>query len=144
MSGTADPFKVIRDGLNGVLTAAGAVPSEHIAWENSGYERTSGTPYLRPTLLPSERPEPGAVGNSAPTTYVGVYQVDVYAPGGKGAGTAGGIAAVIASAFKRGTTIEEGGEYIRISAAGIRGARSDEGWYVQPVVIAWWSEIVAA
>lgn len=69
MGQIADVQQAFDQRLN---TLAGA---PDIAWENTRYNPTVGTTFIRPTLLPAESEHATLAGDQKNT---GIYQIDIY------------------------------------------------------------------
>ena len=73
----ADISSALDSRLNNL---AGSSP---IAWENTVFTPVKDTLYLRPTILPALTTQ-AALGTSGIDEYIGIYQIDIFAPSGKG------------------------------------------------------------
>jgi hypothetical protein len=104
------------------------------AWENSGYEPTIGTLYIRPTILPANTFQAG-LGASGLDDNFGIYQIDIFSEAGKGKGAAIIKADVIANAFKRGTVLTYNGVSVRLGNVSRGSGSRDGAWFVLPVFI---------
>jgi hypothetical protein len=113
-------------------------PSTPTAWENKTYTPTKGTLWIRPTNLPGDTEQAG-LGDSGEDMTIGVYQVDVFAPAGKGRKVAQQKADAIANLFKRGTDLTYNSRTVRINSVSSGAARNDDGWYHLPVIISYYS-----
>jgi hypothetical protein len=108
--------------------------SPPVAWENKKYTPTKGTLYLRPANL-AGAVEPSTLGDNGQDMNEGVYQVDVFAPGGKGKKAANDAADNVADHFKRGTDLTYNGRTVRIKSVSRNPGRNSNGWYQIPVII---------
>jgi len=89
-------MKAIRAALEGRLATWAATQSLTVAYENVPFNPPSGA-YLRAFLLPAETHSDDLAGSHR--AYRGIWQVNVVAPIGKGAGAALTIAEAIATLF---------------------------------------------
>lgn len=129
-------FRDIQAALDTKLNTIS--PKPPIAWENKTYNPVKGTLYIRPTNLPGDTVQAG-LGDSGEDSTIGVYQVDVFAPGGKGKKAAVDQADTIADLFKRGSDLTYNGRTVRIQSVSRGSARNDSGWYMLSVIIAYYS-----
>jgi Bacteriophage related domain of unknown function len=130
------PDRDVQSALNDALYDA--FPAEPIAWENTDYNPTVGTLYLRPWLIPAE-PEVLCLGSSPPwQARKGIFQVSVFSPIGVGFGAAKAKAAEIVAAFQANSSFVYNGltVIIRKSWPG-QGIREEDGWYHVPVSISY-------
>jgi len=67
-----------------------------VAWENTVYVPTKGTPFIRPTLLPADT----AGATMTTDKYSGIFQIDVYEPAGAGWSAMVALLDAIADHFK--------------------------------------------
>ncbi len=112
-----------------------------VAWPNYGYEPTTGTPYLRPSIIPAEPGYAGS-GRCGKNRERGVYQIDVNIPESQGRGPAETIAEELRAAFARGTVLTYNGISVRINKAYLSPGGTDEpGWYRIPVTIQYFSDV---
>ena len=104
-------FSDISAALDARLNSlSGSAP---IAWPNTVFKPTKGTLYLRPSLLPVSSAQIG-LGSAGLDEHAGIYQVDVYAPSGKGRNEAETKADSVADHFKRGTDLTYNGVTVRL------------------------------
>tara|TARA_B100000795_G_scaffold201045_1_gene154781 strand:- start:119 stop:526 length:408 start_codon:yes stop_codon:yes gene_type:complete len=104
------------------------------AWENIAFTPTAETLYIRPTLMPADTVQAG-LGSNGLDEHVGVYQIDIIAPGSKGKGQATIKADVIADHFKRGVVLTYNGVNVRLSKTSRGLGKRDEAWFVIPIFI---------
>ena len=123
MSVFVDISAALEDHLNNMV---GKPP---IAWENFGYEPTTGTLYIRPTLLAGDVVQ-ASLGDSGQDMSVGIYQIDVFSQAGQGKKEALEMADTIANQFKRGTDLTYNGRNVRIRNVSRQVAINNaDGWY---------------
>ena len=103
----ADISSALDTRLNTLL---GQTP---IAWENTAFVPIKDVLYLRPYILPAATIQ-AALGVSGIDEYIGIYQIDIFAPAGKGRGEAEIKADSVADHFKRGTDLSSNGKTIRL------------------------------
>lgn len=104
-----------------------------IAWENVNYNPSSNTLYLRATGLPADTVQ-ACLGDDGLDFNVGLFQVDVFIPDGKGRTE---WPDDIADHFKRGTVLTQNGVNVRITSVSIEAAAKDDNFYIVPVTIAY-------
>ena len=120
----ADISSALDSRLN---TLTGQSP---IAWENTAYIPVKDTLYLRPTILPALTIQAG-LGTSGLDEYVGIYQIDIFAPAGKGRGEAEIKADAVADHFKRGTDLSKNGKTVRLGDVSRNsGIRSEDRFII--------------
>jgi len=120
----ADISSALDSRLN---TLAGTTP---IAWENTVYVPVKDTLFLRPTNLPAETLQAG-LGVSGIDEYIGIYQIDIFAPSGTGRGEAESKADAVADHFKRGTDLSNNGKTIRLgNVSRNAGIKSDDRFII--------------
>ena len=120
----ADISSALDSRLN---TLTGQSP---IAWENTAYIPVKDTLYLRPTILPASTIQAG-LGTSGLDEYVGIYQIDIFAPAGKGRGEAEIKADAVADHFKRGTDLSKNGKTVRLGDVSRNsGIRSEDRFII--------------
>ena len=125
-------FSDISAALDARLnTLTGSAP---IAWPNTVFKPTKGTLYLRATHLPVATEQAG-LGNSGVDEYLGIYQVDVFAPTGKGRGASESKADIIANHFKRGTDLLYNGVNVRLGDVSRNAGTIDDDRYLISVSI---------
>jgi len=130
-------FLDITAALDARLNTMASLPP--VAWENTVYEPTLNTLYLRPTHLPADTVA-GTIGDAASTDLsTGIYQVDVFSPAGDGKNEAYVMADLIADHLKRDTDLTYNSRTIRIKNVSLSPANQDNGWYQIPVNIEYYS-----
>lgn len=100
------------------------------AWENRSFEPVVGQLYVRQTLLPANT-EQSSYNSS--DEHLGLYQIDVIAPTGKGKGEATQQADLIADKFKSRQTLVYNGVSVRITGVSRGNGSVSDGWYIVPV-----------
>lgn len=137
----ANAFDEIRKALESRLNtyATGRSPAIDVAWPNSGYTPTTGTEYLRPTLLPG-RSRAATAGSSGQQFHQGIFQVDIFWPANEGSGGALSEADAIIDHFKRGTNLSASGFTVRIDDdVYVLPANVEPDWYQVPVNIGFYA-----
>jgi len=124
----ADISSALDSRLN---TLTGQSP---IAWENTAYIPVKDTLYLRPTILPALTIQAG-LGTSGLDEYVGIYQIDIFAPAGKGRGEAEIKADAVADHFKRGTDLSKNGKTVRLGDVSRNSGIKDEDRFIISISI---------
>ena len=101
--------------------------------ENTRFEKKTGTPWVRSTLIPTET----VSRTTASDELTGLYQVDVFYPQGKGAATAGAMAQAIKDAFARGSSFGEGEFRLHVMKSWREASQDFEQFYQIPVLVRW-------
>jgi len=100
-----------------------------VAWENTAYIPVKDTLYLRPTILPALTLQAG-LGVNGIDEYIGIYQIDIFAPAGKGRGEAEIKADAVADHFKRGTDLSKNGKTVRLGNVSRNSGIRDEDRFI--------------
>ena len=108
--------------------------SPPVAWENADYAPIDGTPYIRPSNLPSSAEAVG-MANADSTRGAGFYQVDVFAPARSGPAAALGLADSIAAHFSRGLRLIDGDTTVIVGVPTHDAARPSGAWHMVSVLI---------
>tara|TARA_R110002095_G_scaffold212958_1_gene202884 strand:+ start:332 stop:748 length:417 start_codon:yes stop_codon:yes gene_type:complete len=124
----ADISSALDSRLN---TLTGQSP---IAWENTAYIPVKDTLYLRPTILPALTLQAG-LGVNGIDEYIGIYQIDIFAPAGKGRGEAEIKADAVADHFKRGTDLSKNGKTVRLGNVSRNSGIRDEDRFIISISI---------
>ena len=122
-------FNDIQGALRSrLVTLPGSPP---VAWENVDYAPNSNVLFLRATSLPGETTQ-ACIGDAGLDDHIGIFQVDVFIPDGKGRST---WPDTVADHFKRGTRLTLNGVVVTISTVSISSAAKDENFYIVPISI---------
>lgn len=105
-----------------------------VARENGDYVPVEGTLYIRPTNLPALS-VPVGMANTDSIRTPGIYQVDVFAPLGGGAGPALTVADAIAEHFSRGLRLVNGDSTVVLGIPAQEPARPSGAWHMVSVLI---------
>lgn len=124
-------FADIQGALRSQLSTLPSLPP--VAWENVDYKPNSDTLFLRATSLPGDTTQE-CLGVDGLDGHVGIFQVDVFIPDGKGRST---WPDTIADHFKRGTRLESNGITVTITTVSVNTAGKDENFYIVPVSISY-------
>ena len=108
--------------------------SSPIAWENTAFTPVKDTLYLSQHILPASTIQAG-LGVNGLDEHIGIYQIDVYAPKGKGRGDAEAKADAVADHFKRGTDLVYGGTYVKLGNVSRNAGLMDEERFVISITI---------
>ena len=122
----------IRSALNARLASLGLA---NIAWANKAFADPTAS-WVRPTFLPGQ-PYGRELGNGAGSErYVGLYQVDCFAPLEGGDGVARDLAAVVLAGFAKGLALSYNGTPVGIARSYTYdgGARDSETPYYRIIV----------
>lgn len=127
----------IRKALEMGLDAM--TPALATAWENASYMPTPGVPYQRVNLLHA-KPDDAEV--STVHTELGLLQVSLCYPVGKGPADAEARADLLFAAFPQGTTLVASGITVIVSGSpNIAPAQFEGDRYVLPIRIPWRAQV---
>jgi len=132
-------LKIIRNLLQTkLITVSNPLQT---AWENSRYKPVDGTAWQKINLLPLE-PENPTFGTTALIFESGIFQVTLFFPEFAGPNDAIDRAILIKDLFSRGLTLASGAVTVKIyKTPAISPAMHNDGWYVLPVSIFYYSYI---
>ncbi len=131
----ASIYDDIRTALEVELNGVSGLPE--VAWENVSYTRTTGTPYVKPRLIPTIR-EPAVRGLNPQQYYQGLFRVDCCVPEGLGPSAADELADKIIDAFEATTDIANNGTIVSIRYAEREQGMPDGAFFMVPVNISWY------
>jgi hypothetical protein len=124
-------FYDIRAALDARLNTLSGLPDTQ--WPNRLHTPTEGTLWIRPTVVPG--------GTRAATFdsdwHEGIYQIDIFAPIGKGAGVSDALRDSLADHFKPGTELISNSTTVRCIRVSQRVARTEGAWYHSIVEISY-------
>ncbi len=126
----------IRASLEDYLANTAGIPSG-IAYENTKFSPTTGTPYLKTLFVPTLR-RPANRGINPQMRYQGVFTIEVYAPENLGPGAADAIANTLIERFEATTDITYNSKTISIDYAERQQGITDSPWYFIPIDIGWY------
>lgn len=135
-------YNEIQAALEKTLEGISNVPQ--IAWENTNFEPTTGTAWVRPRFLPSDR-RPRSLGvdsNGVPLLqrYSGMFQIVVCVPEGIGREATNNIVNKITEAFEAAKDLDPvDNVYVTILQTEKMRAYQDSPWYKTPVNVHWYS-----
>ena len=119
----ATVFTKISAALDGHLNTMTSKPP--IAWPNDAYEPVIGTLYARPTNLQGD-----TFAETGFDRTNGIYQIDIFAPSGKGKSEANTMADLIADRFKQDTDITYSSQTVHVKTCSMRNvSNTEQGWY---------------
>lgn len=129
----------IRSALEVKLSNVVGIPE--IAYENVAYSPTTGTPFIKPQLVPVSR-RPAVRGINPQKRYDGLFRVYCYSPEGSGPAVADNIADLVIEAFDATTDISFTNSSSETTIVSIDYAERNEGrpldsWYQVVVDIGW-------
>ena len=113
-----------------------------IAWENEGFDPTTGVPWLRETLLPVGSQVASFGGSGASDGLIrddGLWQITVFWPAGQGTRLVDELVKAIASAFRPGLTgvLTYGGITVHCDRVRIAPALQEPDWYAKPITVSY-------
>lgn len=127
-------FNDISIALNQRLQAYATANNKQVAYENMGFTPTTGTLFLRPTVLPVDTIQSG-LGTKGQELHDGIFQVDVFAPVDQSKAVALAEADAVANYFARGLVLTYNGVKVRIGTASLGAGNREETWYQIPISI---------
>ena len=122
-------FNDIQGALRARLVSLPSSPP--VAWENVDFNPNSNELFLRATSLPGETTQ-ACIGDAGLDDHIGIFQVDVFIPDGKGRST---WPDTVADHFKRGSVLTQNAVNVRITTVSISSAAKDENFYIVPISI---------
>jgi len=131
----ASIYDDIRAALETNLSSVSGLPS--VGWENVQFSPTTGTPYVKPRLIPTRR-EPAVRGTNPQMFYQGIYRVECYVPEDQGPSAGDELADKIIDAFEAATDVSYSGTIVSIRYAEREMAEIDGPFYMIPVNIGWY------
>ena len=131
----ASIYDDIRAALETNLISVSGLPS--VGWENVQFSPTTGTPYVKPRLIPTRR-EPAVRGTNPQMFYQGIYRVECYVPEDQGPSAGDELADKIIDAFEAATDVSYSGTIVSIRYAEREMAEIDGPFYMIPVNIGWY------
>ncbi len=134
-------LKTIRNLLQTKLTTITSPLAT--AWENSRFKPVTGTAWQKIHLLPAESENP-TLGSTVLIYESGIFQISLFYPSMAGPNDAVTRAEAIKALFPRGLSLSSDGITIKIyKTPAIATAFYDDGWYVLPVSIYYYSHVGA-
>lgn len=131
-------FDDLSAALDQRLNTMSGLPST--AWENAAFTPVNGTLYIRPTILPNTTSQ-AALGTSGIDEHLGIYQITIFAPAGKGKKEATEMADTLANRFKRGTDLVYNSLEVRLGNVSRSAGRIDGDRYLVTVSIEYMAHI---
>lgn len=128
--------KDINTALSVRLTAIQTAGNPPIAYENTPYEPTEGTLYLRENFIPNIK-DPVGIAHASSDDYEGIYQVTVADGRGDRRFDAQEQARLVSAHFPRGAEYTYNGVTVKITKTRVNGAVVEDNWYNIPVTIEW-------
>ncbi len=110
-------------------------PALPAAFGNTAYTPTTGQTYLQGDLLPAATVNPSHGGKHK--RYIGLYQVGIRTPAGKGVTESAAIIKEIEALFPCPTTLEYGGLNVHIDSTptAAAGRNDGTGFWMVPITI---------
>ena len=131
----ASIYDNIRAALEVKLSGISGLPE--VAWENLTYSPTTGTPFVKPRLVPTVR-EPAVRGLNPQIYYQGIFRVDCFVPEGLGPAAADDLADKIIDAFEATTDVTNGSTNVSIRYAEREQGMPDGSFFMVPINIGWY------
>lgn len=105
------------------------------SWENRHFKPpTDGSLYIKQTNIPNETIQ-GDLGTNGTDYTIGLYQIDVIAPFGKGKSAVYTLADQVADKFKRGVTMTYNSITVRVQAVSRAPMLIDEQNAIIPITV---------
>jgi len=131
----ASIYDDIRAALEVKLSGISGLPE--VAWENLTYSPTTGSPFVKPRLVPTVR-EPAVRGLNPQIYYQGIFRVDCFVPEGLGPAAADDLADKIIDAFEATTDVTNGSTNVSIRYAEREQGMPDGSFFMVPINIGWY------
>tara|TARA_R100001086_G_C11828917_1_gene256139 strand:- start:182 stop:589 length:408 start_codon:yes stop_codon:yes gene_type:complete len=131
----ASIYDDIRKTLEVTLNSISGLPQ--VIWENTNVNPTTGTTFIRPTVIPVTR-EPAHRGLNPQMYYTGLFRLDCFVDEGNGPAEADTIANTLIEAFEATTDITYDSVIVSIRNAERQQGIKDGAWYIVPVLISWY------
>ena len=128
--------KEIRAALEVHLNSLSGVPQ--IAWENTTFVPTTGTPWLSLRYTPLRR-FPAVRGINPQQRYEGLFSMELKYPEGSGPSAADDMADSILEHFEATSTISGSGFNITVETSDRGQGTDDSPWYSVPITINWYT-----
>lgn len=128
---------IIRQALDSHLNDNAGID---VAWHNVKFTPNTGTPYIRPDLLPAQTVQ-ADLGTSGRNRHRGIYQLTLVYPAGEGRGDVETKATALMTAFKRGTRLVRSGVTVTLEPPYQGPPFQEAGWYRVPINIPYFAYI---
>lgn len=139
MSDTQDIRRALEQTLNnGSYT--GITNADDIAWENTAFDPTAKSAWLRPRLSIVEQ-KPSVIGSGNAVRWTGLFLIDCFTKQNDGTSIADDLADDVLAVFPYGTQITENSKIINVRFAERAAALHDPPWFFVPVTITFYSFI---
>lgn len=122
--------QLIRASLEGRLQTLATSLGVSVAWENVAFEKPT-TKFLEPFLIPVTTINTDVAGHRA--TYLGMFQVNCWAPTGNGMGDVSALAQSVIDAFPM--LPKSGAVSIESTPSAAPPMEDEQGWVIVPVTI---------
>lgn len=129
-------FAAIESALHERFLSGGFLPATQVQTDNETFTPPASKPWARLTNLPAQ-PDVVTLGEGGQDLHVGLLQVDLFFPQGKGRAAVLALADRIAGHFKAGEKWLYDGQAVRVTSCGIGNGINDGGWYRRTVTINW-------
>lgn len=132
--------KSIRQALEVALNTWASANSVSVAWQNVKFSPSSGTKYVRVSILPADTQNP-SMGDDH-KRYIGLMQVLIYGDDAVGSSANETLVDSLFTSFARGLSLSAGGVSVRIlDSPSVSPSFDDGGWYVTPVTIRYQADV---
>lgn len=118
------------------LATITTVPVSQIAWPNTKFVPTLGTPFIIAYHLPAE-PFQASLGTFGLNYIAGIFQLSVYVPKDTGRGILNPIVAEIKEKFKRGTILQNSEISVKCRKVWESTHQPSADWYAVPINVNW-------
>lgn len=113
------------------LSTVSGLPS-NVAYQNTGYEPTIGTEWVRPTLL---RAPSSMVDLSGLQAFPGVFQIDVMVPTDAGSNRLNTLLDAIYDHFKAARELSEGDTVVNVQEITVLPSQRFESYYMGSIEV---------
>ncbi|MEN6621490.1 MAG: phage tail terminator-like protein [Smithella sp.] len=135
-------FVLIRQALETKLATLPNLP--YVAYENTQYVPTTGTAFIRFTLVPNQN-RAAAIGVNAPTNNFGLLFLDVFTPANTGSYSGDQIADDLINLFQAGTylTVSDSDTTLQVRIRFSERAQTifEPDWNQVPVQVSWYTYV---
>lgn len=130
-------FSAIDAALTERFMAGGFLPTNQVQTENEAFTPPADSKaWARITNLPAQ-PSQATLGDGGTDLHVGIFQIDLFHPQGKGRAAALGMADKIARHFPSGASFFYEEQYVRVTSCGRSEGRVDNGWFRITLSVNW-------
>lgn len=134
----ANALPKIRELLETKLASISGLPD--VAWENVKYEPTTGTPFIKPTVVPTIR-KPACLGASPQQYYQGLFQIVCFVPNNRGPSELDDLVDLIITNFDATSIISDTDLSIQIRRTEHGQGITESPWHKATISISWFTYV---